>query len=93
MKAILTGLPEDVSIDKVVEHPHSLELCVSWDEPSVGKRFCNNCGSNRYVKKDSGTYQTIRHLPIGQKDSFITFHKPRYCCKDCGIFKKVLSLV
>lgn len=66
MKAILTGLPEDVSIDRVVEHPHSLELCVSWDEPSVGKRFCNTAASRKTPAhiKLYDTFQLVRRVPL-----------------------------
>ncbi len=84
LKAILTDLPEDVSIEKIETHPHSLELFVSWNEPPIGQRYCPSCGGNHCVKKDSGIIQTVRHLPIGLKGTLITFHKPRYLCKDCG---------
>ena len=83
-EALLADLPQDVSIDRIETHPHSIELFVSWNEPPLGERFCTSCGSNHCVKKDSGIIQTVRHLPLGTHGTLITFHKPRYRCKDCG---------
>ena len=83
-KALLTGLPEDVSVDRIEQHAHSIELFVSWKEPGIGERFCTRCGGNHCVKKDSGTVQTVRHLPVGLRGTLITFHKPRFLCRECG---------
>lgn len=83
-EALIAGLPEDASIDRIEQHPHSIELFVSWNEPGIGERFCPSCGSSRCVKKDSGIFQTVRHLPLGIRGTLITFHKPRYRCKECG---------
>ena len=80
----LIGLPEDVTIDSWEEHDHTIECFVSWNEPKGDARICPECGSTRCVKKDKGTTQTVRHTPVGFSGTLITFHKPRFKCKDCG---------
>ncbi len=82
--SILSALPEGATLDHYVKHECTIELFVTWNEPERGKRICPRCHSNRCVKKDSGTSQTVRHLSSGSAGLLITFHKPRYVCKDCG---------
>lgn len=74
----------DSSIVKMETHPHSLEYFVSWKEPGKGDRICPECGSNHCNVKDKGETQTIRHIPISDRGTMITFHKPRFKCCDCG---------
>ena len=80
----LAMIPYSVTIDRCIEHDHSTEFIISWQEPSGDDRICPACGSNRCVKKDAGSTQTVRHLPVGFSGTLITFHKPRFRCKDCG---------
>ena len=79
----LAGLPEDVQIERWEEHSNSIELFVKWKEPRGEDRRCPHCGSTRCVKKDKGTYQTVRHTPVGLSGTLVTFHKPRFKCRDC----------
>lgn len=82
--SLLTALPPDVSINRCVEHDSTVEFYVSWPEPRGEARVCPSCGGHHCVTKDSGTMQTVRHLPAGSRPSMVTFHKPRFLCRDCG---------
>ena len=81
----LTGLPDDVTISDFNKiDDNIIEIFVSWDEPKSEARICPGCGSTWCVKKDSGKNQTLRHTPSGLFNIWLTFHKPRFKCKDCG---------
>lgn len=85
MLKMAAGLMNDDSvIVKIETLPHSLEYFVSWKEPAKGERVCPDCGSYHCNIKDAGTEQTIRHIPVGDKGTLITFHKPRFVCRNCG---------
>ena len=77
----LIQLPPEVSIDRVVDHPHSLELFLSYPEQP---RRCPFCGSSDCVIKDSGRNLTVRHVAVAGRGSFLSFHVPRLRCKRCG---------
>ena len=77
----LIQLPPEVSIDRVVDHPHSIELFLSYPEQP---RRCPSCGSSDCVIKDSGRSLTVRHLAVAGRGSFLSFHVPRLRCKRCG---------
>ena len=81
----LTGLPDDVVIfDHDKRGDDVIEIYVSWYEPMGEDRICPECGSTWCVKKDSGKSQTLRHTPSGLFNIWLTFHKPRFVCRDCG---------
>ena len=84
LTSLLATLPEGVKIDRSEQHEHAIELFVSWEEPSSSDTECPYCSSAHVVKKDAGTFQTVRHLNVGFYGTFITFHKPRFRCKHCG---------
>ena len=77
----LISLPQDVSIDRVVDHPHSMEIFISCPDT---ERLCPVCGSPHCVIKDSGRSLTVRHVSVAGKGSFLSFHVPRLLCKHCG---------
>ena len=82
---LAAGLNNDgCSIVNIRKNPHTLEYIVSWKEPGRGDRICPECGSNHCTVKDKGTEQTIRHVPVGDRGTLLTFHKPRFKCCDCG---------
>ena len=81
----LSGLPDDVTIlDSKRIDDDIIEIFVKWDEPKVGDRNCPSCGSTWCVKKDAGRNQTLRHTPSGIFNLWLTFHVPRYKCRECG---------
>jgi len=80
----LSEFPEDVTITDLVRHENSVELIVTWPEPTGDERLCPHCKGTRCIKKDNGTTQTVRHLPAGFRGTLITFHKPRFLCRECG---------
>ena len=84
LEMILAGMPEGVKIERHEVHEHTIELFVTWDEPKRGARVCPGCGSRRCVKKDGGAMQTVRHMRSGMFGTLVTFHKPRFICRDCG---------
>ena len=84
LEKYLASIPENTQIDHYKRHKHSLELFVSWNEPGRSQRRCPNCGSSHCVKKDGGAMQTVRHVPCGSCGILLTFHKPRFLCRDCG---------
>ncbi len=53
----LIQLPPEVSIDRVVNHPHSIEIFLSYPEQP---RRCPFCGSSDCVIKDSGRWNVNR---------------------------------
>lgn len=80
----LSGLPDDVTIfDHQKIDDNIIEIFVEWDEPKGDDRICPSCGSTWCVKKDSGRNQTLRHLPGGLFNTWLTYHKPRFYCRSC----------
>ena len=76
----LICLPAEVSIDRIVDHPRSIELFLSLpDQP----RLCPFCGSSDCVIKDSGRSLSVRHIAVAGKGSFLSVHVPRFLCKHC----------
>ena len=82
----LTGLPDDVTIfDYDINRDKSIiRLYVTWNEPMGEDRICPACNGINCVKKDNGSNQTMRHTPSGLMNVLITFHKPRFKCRDCN---------
>ena len=60
----LISLPQDVSIDRVVDHPHSMEIFISSPDTD---RLCPVCASRDCVIKDSGRPLTVRHIAVAGK--------------------------
>ena len=77
----LAHLPGEVTIDSCVEHAHALELFVSI--PKTQDLCCPYCGSDHLHVKDYSSQLTVRHVPLGNKGTMITFRKCRYFCNDC----------
>ena len=80
----LARLPEDTDIITFAQHEHSIELFVRYPEPKSRDVTCVHCGDSHCVLKDNGAKQTIRHISISGQGSLLTFHKPRFLCKECG---------
>ena len=79
----LTKLPQETRIRKV-ETFRDYDL-ITLDVPSPKQRLCPHCGSGDCIIKDSGTYQTVRHIPYNHRGSAVTFHKRRLFCKTCSV--------
>ena len=77
----LTKLPQETTIKKV-ETFRNYDL-ITLDVPVPKQRLCPHYGSNDCIIKDSGTYQTVRHIPYNHRGSAVTFHKRRLFCKTC----------
>ena len=77
----LAKLPQETTI-KNIEVRRGYDL-ITLDIPLPKQRLCPHCGSNDCIIKDSGTYQTVRHIPYNHRGSVITFHKRRLFCKTC----------
>jgi len=77
----LVGLPNDVTVTNIVKREHCDELFISFKPPEL--RCCPRCYSNNCVVKDSGYTQTVRHIPVAQRGTIVTFHKRRLLCKGC----------
>ncbi len=77
----LIQLPPEISIDRVVDHPHTLEIFLSYPEQL---RLCPFCGSFDCV------HQGFRKKPYRtpcrrcRQGSFLSFHVLRLRCKRCG---------
>lgn len=71
----LTKLPQETRI-REVETFRDYDL-ITLDVPSPKQRFCPHCDSGDCIIKDSGTYQTVRHIPYNHRGSAVTFHKRR----------------
>ena len=78
----LTKLPQETTIRKLKTFPN-YDL-ITLDVPVPKQRLCPHCGSNDCIIKDSGTYQTVRHIPYNHRGSAVTFHKRRLFCKTCS---------
>lgn len=58
---------------------------ITSDVPAPWQRLCPHCGSIDRIIKDSGTQQTVRHIPSNHKGTAVTFHKRRLYCKECHL--------
>ena len=76
----LAKLPQEATI-KSIQVLKDYDL-ISLDVPTASQRLCPHCGSNDCVIKDSGTLQTIRHIPCNHRGTVVSFHKRRLLCKD-----------
>lgn len=77
----LARLPQEASISSV-ENFQDYDL-IHIRLPGAKQRLCPICGSTNCIIKDSGAWQTVRHLACGQKGTAVSFHKRRFLCKDC----------
>ena len=77
----LAKLPQEATI-KSIQILKDYDL-ISLDVPTASQRLCPHCGSNDCVIKDSGTLQTVRHIPCNHHGTVVSFHKRRLLCKDC----------
>lgn len=77
----LAKLPQEATI-KSIQVLKDYDL-ISLDVPTASQRLCPHCGSDDCVIKDSGTIQTVRHIPCNHRGTVISFHKRRLLCKDC----------
>ena len=77
----LAKLPQEATI-KSIQVLKDYDL-ITLDVPTASQRLCPHCGSNDCVIKDSGTLQTIRHIPCNHRGTVVSFHKRRLLCKDC----------
>ena len=84
LENLLAALPEGVVVERSVQHEHTVELFVNWNEPHSTETECPYCGTSPCVTKDSGAMQTVRHLNSGIYGTLVTFHKPRFRCRRCG---------
>lgn len=78
----LTQLPQEISIIKIESLPDSEHLFLKIPIPK--ERLCPYCGSSHCIIKDSGSTQTVRHVPLCNKSVYLTFHKRRLLCKNCN---------
>lgn len=77
----LAKLPQEATI-KNVQAFRDYDL-ITLDVPAPRQRLCPHCGSTDCVIKDSGTWQTVRHIPSNHRGTAVTFHKRRLYCKEC----------
>ena len=77
----LAKLPQEATI-KSIQVFKDYDL-ISLDVPTASQRLCPHCGSDDCVIKDSGTIQTVRHIPCNHRGTVVSFHKRRLLCKDC----------
>lgn len=77
----LAKLPQEATI-KSIQVLKDYDL-ITLDVPTASQRLCPHCDSNDCVIKDSGTIQTIRHIPCNHRGTVVSFHKRRLLCKDC----------
>ena len=77
----LAKLPQEATI-KSIQVLKDYDL-ISLDVSIPSQRLCPHCGSNDCVIKDSGTIQTVRHIPCNHRGTVVSFHKRRLLCRDC----------
>lgn len=78
----LAKLPQEVTIKSIETHQGYDSFTL--DVPKQKQRLCPHCGSVHCVIKDSGALQTVRHIPINNRGTELSFHKRRLLCKDCN---------
>ena len=77
----LAKLPQEATI-KSIQAFRDYDL-ITLDIPAPRQRLCPHCGSTDCVIKDSGVWQTVRHIPSNHRGTAVTFHKRRLYCKEC----------
>ena len=77
----LAKLPQEASI-RQVQAFRDYEL-ITLDLPAPRQRLCPHCRSINCVIKDSGSWQTVRHISSHHRGTAISFHKRRLYCKTC----------
>ena len=77
----LAKLPQEATI-KNIQAFQDYDL-ITLDVPAPRQRLCPHCGSTDCVIKDSGVWQTVRHIPSNHRGTAVTFHKRRLYCKEC----------
>ena len=77
----LAKLPQEATM-KNVQAFRDYDL-ITLDVPAPRQRLCPHCGSTDCVIKDSGTWQTVRHIPSNPRGTAVAFHKRRLYCKEC----------
>ena len=71
----LAKLPQEAIIKSIqVLKDYNL---ITLDVPIARQMLCPHCGSNDCVNKDSGTIQTVRHIPCNHRGTVVSFHKRR----------------
>ena len=68
-------LPQEASI-KSIQTFRDYDL-ITLNLPAPRQRLCPRCGSTNCVIKDSGVWQTVRHLPSHHRGTAVAFHKRR----------------
>ena len=74
-------LPQEASI-KSIQTFRDYDL-ITLNLPAPRQRLCPRCGSTNCVIKDSGAWQTVRHIPSHHRGTAVAFHKRRLFCKEC----------
>ena len=74
-------LPQEASI-KSIQTFRDYDL-ITLNLPAPRQGLCPRCGSTNCVIKDSGVWQTVRHLPSHHRGTAVAFHKRRLFCKEC----------
>ncbi len=74
-------LPQEASI-KSIQTFRDYNL-ITLNLPVPHQRLCPRCGSANCVIKDSGAWQTVRHIPSHHRGTAVAFHKRRLFCKEC----------
>ena len=82
----LAKLPQEAVI-KHVQAFRDYDL-ITLDLPAPRQRLCPHCGSIDCVIKDSGSWQTVRHIPSHHRGTAVSFHKRRLYYKTwvCATF-------
>ena len=77
----LAKLPQEATIRHV--QPFRDYDLITLDLPAPRQRLCPHCGSIDCVIKDSGSWQTVRHISSHHRGTAVSFHKRRLYCKTC----------
>ena len=72
----LAKLPQEATI-KSIQVLKDYDL-ITLDVPTASQRLCPHCGSNDCVIKDSGTLQTIRHIPCNHGSKAFSGVSPQF---------------
>lgn len=75
----LAKLPQEATIRHV--QPFRDYDLITLDLPAPRQRLCPHCGSIDCVIKDSGSWQTVYHIPSHHRGTAVSFHKRRLYCK------------
>lgn len=77
----LAKLPQEAII-RQVQTFRDYDL-ITLDLPAPRQRLCPHCAAIDCVIKDSGSWQTVRHIPSHHRGTAVSFHKRRLYCKTC----------